>query len=930
MSESMLPTGTVTFLFTDVEGSTRLWEEHPDGMQAALARHDELIRAAIEAHGGYVVKTTGDGFHAAFVTSHDAVAAAVSAQRGLAAEPWEQTGPLLVRMGVHTGEAQRREGDYYGTALNRAARLMSVGHGGQILLSHTTEPLVRDGLPDGCELVGLGEHRLRDLGRAEVLFQVVHPDLRRDFAALRTVDAFPGNLLLPATSFVGRDAELAAVGEALGESRVVTLTGVGGVGKTRLALQVAADVLPRFRDGAWMCELAVAGDGDAMVQVIAAALGVSPRPDVALDVAVVEFLGDRAVLLVLDNCEHLLDAAGGLVDVIVRSCANVRVLATSREGLAVGGERVVPLRSLGVPAVDAELDRVASADAAQLFAQRAEAARPGFRVDASNAAAVGELCRRLDGVPLAIELAAARVASMSPGEIARLLDERFRLLTGGRRTAVERHQTLRATVDWSYSLLDERERTVFERLGVFVGSFDAAAASTVAATDGMDAWDVRDALGGLVAKSMLLAEETAEGTTRYVLLETLRAYAHERLDESGDTDRWRRRHAEHYATMAEAIGEDIWGIGSAAPRAALAQCRAEVDNLRAAVDWALDSHVDADVGLAIRIVAATGPRFAFCAPWADRVLDRADHASPQQRAELLRAGAAGALSRGDPRRSADLSRAAIELGIASSMGLAMTYGQLAQSLTILGHPDDGFATLEAARRALAQRDDDPDADSFVHLFTASLLANQGGGDARAQAEHAVRLARPGDHPLLLAVALAGLASIAAADDPDAALAAAEESVALQRSSARTTSYGGVLALATLLQVRAGNTAGALDAVREGIVWHHALGNLPSAIRAMLRTIRVLEALGHLHAAAVVAGCANAGPFADQLPAPLAEQHDERETLVRVRAAIGDAEYDTIFATGAALPPDAAVDRALAVIDELIAEERNPPGTRGNQ
>ncbi len=402
-----LPSGTVTFLFTDLEGSTRLWEEHPDAMHDALARHDELVREAIESHAGHVVKTTGDGFHAAFATARDALDAALYAQLALTAEPWASTGPLRARMGVHTGEAQHRAGDYYGTSLNRAARIASVANGGQTLLSRASAEIVQDALPDGCLLSDLGEHRLRDLSRVERVFQITAPGLSTQFPPLRTVDAFPGNLPLQTTSFVGREDEIAALAEALKGWRLVTVTGVGGVGKTRLALQAAADVIPDFPDGAWLCELASARDPDAMLEVIAATLGVAPRNDLGLDAAIVESLRSRSLLLVMDNCEHLLDAAGRLVEAILRSCADVRVLATSREGLAVADEHVVPLRSLPVPGIDASSDVVATCEAVRLFVQRADSVRSGFTIDDANAHAVAEICRRLDGVPLAIELAAA-------------------------------------------------------------------------------------------------------------------------------------------------------------------------------------------------------------------------------------------------------------------------------------------------------------------------------------------------------------------------------------------------------------------------------------------------------------------------------------------------------------------------------------------
>ena len=554
-----LPTGTLTFLFTDLEGSTRLWEEHPEAMHEALARHDEILRVAIGEHGGYIVKPTGDGVHAAFGTAEDALAAAIAGQRAVADEAWGATGALRVRMGLHTGAAEARDGDYYGSSVNRAARVMSVAHGGQVVLSHATEEVVCDSLVGGVELVDLGEHRLRDLARAERLFQLCAPGLATEFPPLRSLDAFPGNLPLQLTSFVGRDAELSAIAKALDDWRLVTLTGVGGVGKTRVALQLAAQVLPEHPDGAWLCELVPATDRDALERLVGATLRVLPQPGLALVNAICDFLRSKRVLLLFDNCEHLLDEVGRFAETLLHECPKVRILATSREALGVPGERILGLRSLALPDPSATVASIATTEASRLFVERAGAARADFALDDLNAGAVAEICRRLDGIPLAIELAAARVVALRPMEIAALLDERFRLLAGGVRTGVERHRTLRATVEWSYSLLAPTERTVFDRLGVFSGSFDARAALSVVATEGLDEWDARETLSSLVAKSVVVDDEAPDGTTRYRLLETLRQYALERLGERGDVDGCRRRHAAHYVAFAEAARPGLRG-----------------------------------------------------------------------------------------------------------------------------------------------------------------------------------------------------------------------------------------------------------------------------------------------------------------------------------------------------------------------------------
>jgi predicted ATPase len=488
------------------------------------------------------------------------------------------------------------------------------------------------------------------------------------------------------------------------------------VGKTRLAVQVAAELLPTFPDGAWLCELAVEGDADTMAQVVASTLGVAQRAGRSLERSIVEFLRPSHLLLVLDNCEHLLDASGRLVAGILADCPGVRVLATSREALALPGEQMWPLRSLEVPEPGGGLEAVAASSSVRLFCERAAGARPGFVLSEANVAAVIELCRRLDGIPLAIELAAARVTAMSPLEIAGLLDERFRLLTGGRRTAVERHQTLRATVDWSYGLLSGTERTLFDRLAVFSGGFTMGAATAVVTGDGIETWDVVDAVGGLVAKSMVVAEPGAGEHTRYQLLETLRQYARERLDEDGDTDRWRRCHARHFADFAAEIGRGLRGRDELAWRE---QMMADLDNLRSAVVWGLDSGVEEDQQTAVTIVAwpayesqgkATG-----IGRWAEQALPAVARSTPGYRHAVLGAAAAEAMWGGDPEAVERHARAAVEEGYPPddpSPFLAPSF--LAVALLYQGRRDEAALHLDAVEEAIAGRDDEDYLRAWLH------------------------------------------------------------------------------------------------------------------------------------------------------------------------------------------------------------------------
>jgi predicted ATPase/class 3 adenylate cyclase len=926
--EGGLPTGTVTFLFTDLEGSTRLWEEHPEAMHAALARHDGILRGAVEAQGGQVVKGRGDGLHAVFGTAEAAVSAAVASQLALGRELWGVTGPLRVRMGLHTGAAERRGGDYFGPALNRAARVMGVAHPGQVLCSQATADLVADSLSEGLGLVDLGEHRLRDLSRPERLFQVCAPGLEARFGLLSSLEAYPGNLTVQLTSFVGREDDLVAVAGMIENSRLVTITGVGGVGKTRLALQVAAEVLPRFVDGAWLCELAAAGDPETMIQVVAATLGVSPRAGVSLAASIREYLRSKQLLMVLDNCEHLLRAAARFAELVLRECPEVRILATSREGLAVGGEQLVALASLPVPVdSDRDLELALSSEAVRLFGERASAARSGFVLDGTNVGAVSEICRRLDGIPLAIELAAARVVGMRPAEIAARLDERFRLLTGGRRTAVERQQTLRATVEWSYSLLEPLEALVFDRLGVFAASFDASAAEEVVAGEGLEGWDVIEALSSLVVKSMLADEEGAGGRTRYAMLETLRAYARERLEAAGQADVWRRRHAEHYANFAEELGPDLRGPHQLEAQTAI---RAELDNLRAAVTWALDAQEDSDAELAIRIIAAllghaTTVSSDGLSTWAERAAPRADVSTPGRRTSVLAGAAWNAWMRGDT----DLARAhaldALRDGLpAGGADEFLPYFVLARAEANNGDLERALDTLAEGRRALDAIGANPQSKLGLLIATSTFRSQAGqASQARAEALEAVRDARELGNPSALSSALFALGFAGWRFEPAEALTALEEAITLMRTIGQTSTLGHSLALAALIRARRGDRVGALGALREAIERSYDIGDRPQVVTSLERAVPALIALAEPEPACILAGLTT-GPLAELgiLPAP--DRDDAQQALDNVRMEFGSERFEQLVARGRALTYDQAVADALNELGQLLGQLETPP------
>ena len=575
------PTGTVTFLFTDIEGSTKLWESSPEAMRPALERHDLVLRQAIAAHNGYVFKTVGDAFCAAFATAPEGLTGALAAQLALAAEPWETETPLLVRMALHTGTAQERDGDYFGPPLNRVARLMAAGHGGQTLLSGVTQELIRDQMPALATLLELGTHRLKDLARPEAVFQLRHPSLPADFPPLKSLDnpALPNNLPQQVTSFIGRETQVAQVKALLAKTRLLTLTGAGGSGKTRLSLQVTADLLDGEGDGVWLVELAALADPALVPQAVADVLGVKEQAGKTIQASLVEWLRPKRLLLILDNCEHLVAACASLAADLLRSCLDVHILASSREPLNVPGEQIyrVPSLSLPDPKQAQTVESLSQYEAVRLFIERAQAVQPSFAVTNANAPAVAQVCFRLDGIPFAIELAAARVRSLSVEEINTRLDQRFRLLTGGSRVALPRQQTLRALIDWSYDLLTAPEKSLLRRLSVFTGGWTLAAAEGVCCGEDIEEWEVVDLLTGLVDKSLVVYEEGDGGAGRSRLLETVRQYAEDRLGESGAAEAVRDAHQSWCLALAQQAAPHLSG-----PKQAvwLTRLEWEHDNLR--------------------------------------------------------------------------------------------------------------------------------------------------------------------------------------------------------------------------------------------------------------------------------------------------------------------------------------------------------------
>ena len=581
-------TGIVTLLFTDIEGSTEKWEQEPERMADALARHDVLLRNAVEAHRGRVVKTTGDGIYAAFDDATGGLNAAIAIQQSVA-DPAATAGMSLpVRCGLHAGPVHERDNEFFGGTINRAARIMGLAYGGQALASQAVVDLVAGRLPADSSLRDLGDVRLRGIASSEHVYQVVHPSLRHEFPALRSLEVTPNNLPKHLTSFVGREREIEGAEELLNRARLLTLLGIGGLGKTRLSLQIAGDVLDSYRDGAWFVDLAPIREPSIMVSEAAKVVGVREEPGRPFIETLCAYLKPRNLLLILDNCEHLIKRSAELVHAILGAAPEVRIIATSREALRVPGEQTYTVPPLPVPNRSDGIEALLRSPAVRLFVERAQLHKPAFALNEEEAPAVAELVARLEGIPLALELAAARVRALTVAEINVRLKDRYKLLTGGGRVLLERQQTLRALVDWSYDLLQEDEQLLLARLAVFANGFELASAEEVCGVDPLTPEDVLDLLTSLVEKSMVLTEQRKDGT-RYRMLETIRDYAVEKLTQRDEFAATAALHCNHYFVMAKAANSGLLGHEQAEW---IRRIESELDNLRAAIALALEGGVD--------------------------------------------------------------------------------------------------------------------------------------------------------------------------------------------------------------------------------------------------------------------------------------------------------------------------------------------------
>ena len=876
----------MTFLFTDVEGSTRRWEADAESMRPALAAHDEVLRSAIEGHGGWLFKHTGDGVCAAFASPTSAVDAAVAAQRVL---------ELPVRMGLATGEAELREGDYFGAVLNRAARVMAAGHGGQILLAESTA-----GLLSGVDLIDLGPRRLRDLPTPVEVFQVRAAGLRTDFPPLRALDASPGNLRRAATSFIGRESEAGEVQAAVKAHRLVTLTGVGGVGKTRLALEVAARLADEFPDGVWVFELAAVTDPVAVPDAVAAVLGITQQPGKTMAESVAAALEGRVRLLVFDNCEHVLDAAADLIEAILATSATTKIVATSREGLGIADEQLWPVPSLDV---GAGIDSAAVA----LFVERALNVSPRFTVgDAGEAAAVVEICRRLDGIPLAIELAASRMAAMTAGEVRDRLDQRFRLLVGSRR-GLERHHTLRHAVAWSYDLLDDTEKALLDRCSVFAGGFDLHSACAVAGSDDPDDFAILDLLDALVRKSLLVADRSS-GRTRFSMLETIRQFAEEQLVARGEASEIRAAHSRYFAGR-EADIMALWD--SPRQREAYEWFAVELANLRTAFRWAAD-HGDLDAAATVATYAILGALVDNYEPiaWAEELIEPA-RAVDHPRLATLYVLAAQCWRPGRIEAAvgyADAGQTVIGSGGQVPFGQE---GVLGVVYMVIGQPE---RNVEWCRAQLARGRD-------THTFTRTLLVAGltvagAGEEARTATNGLVDAAEATHNPYVLSYALFTYGYAFRDADPVPALEALRRGLVIAQDSGNRMLESHLATALSQLEPEHGDPLAALDHITLAIRNCYDSGNV-GVIRSPLATLAVfLDRLGRLEPAATIAGFA-IDPFTS------AALPEINTAIAHLRDALGEATYESLARKGETMTTTAMATYAYDQIDQARTELEHP-------
>jgi predicted ATPase/class 3 adenylate cyclase len=914
------PSVVKALLFTDIEGSTRLWAQEPERMRPALARHDAILRAAVESNHGAIVKTTGDGMYAAFDDPLDGLRATLSIQNALADPAATNDIPLRARCALHVGVVEHRDGDYFGTAVNLAARIMGAAHGGQVLVSQSAADLLADRLPAGASLRDLGSIRLRGLATPAHVFQAVHPDMRQDFPALRSREATPNNLPQQMTSFVGRERELAEAGALFGGARLVTIVGPGGIGKTRLSLEIATNVLDAYPDGVWFIEFASIVDAGLVPKAVAQVLGLQEDANTPLVQALCAHCASRRLLLVLDNCEHLVDACASLVNAMLRAAPDVRVLASSREALDVAGEQTYPLPPLALPDPGSSAAVAARSDAGRLFVERARLRQPGFALSERNVKAVAQICARLDGIPLALELAAARVGVLSVEAIAERLHDRFRLLTGGARTALPRQQTLRALIDWSYDLLGAPEKTLFARLSVFAGGWSLPSAEDVCAVRDIAPEDVLDLLTGLANKSLVVPD--ANGA-RYRMLETIRDYARDRLQERGESVAVRMRHCNCFVRFAEDAEPHLEG-GEEQP-AWLAQLDVEHDNLRAALSWSLEEPEGAEADLRL-----TGALYRFWAhrghalegrQWCDTALARTA-GRPTTLARIKALHAAGTLTW----RLGDITgaRSLLEQALAMSreLGDRSREGRVLSNLggVAIHQADDTAAQAFLEQAVVIHRETGNRAMEARVLNNVAALAISRGRFAESEAplERSLALSRELQNPMEEATAMSHLGYLAlrrgefarAQQLHERALAIAAEFGVREFELEEMRHLG-----ATLLAQ--GDMKAARVHFRNALAASQEIGNQHEIVLCLEALTTLMVATKAYEIAASLCGAADAVRTKIATPRAYGEQEMYDGTVAHCRQALGDAAALAAVVAGRASSPDDAVALAIQWVDAPV-------------
>jgi predicted ATPase/class 3 adenylate cyclase len=910
---SPMPTGTVTFLFSDIEGSTQRWDSAPAAMDAAIKRHEGLLRAAFSRHHGHVFKTVGDAFCVAFARSSDALAAAIEAQRTLCAQDFSAVGGLHVRMALHVGEASERDGDYFGPAVNTVARLISAGHGDQILLSAVTRDLTFRHLPDGVSMTDLGMHRLRDLHEPLRVWQLRIEGLRSKFPPLKSLGALSNNLPSARTSFVGRGSELAAIEELLRDQRLLTLVGPGGVGKTRLAVQVGSKNVDAFPDGVWFVDLAPIADEALVGSVIAKVLGVSQRRGHRVEETIPRWLARQKLLLIIDNCEHLLDTVASIADAILAAAPNVILLVTSRQALGIGGEKIVRLSTLEVPSGTADLTAAVAErfGSIALFADRAALVDSSFALSDENAPIVAEICKRLDGIPLAIELAAARVKMLNVSNLARRLDERFKILTGGNRVALPRQKTLQALVDWSYELLTSPERALFNRLGIFAGGVSLDAAREICASDNVEATDLFDSLSSLVDKSLVVADTSGE-REHYRLLETTRAYALEKLS-AAEREELAQRHATYFCAQAEAA-DKRYGTESNAQW--LAEVELELDNYRAALQWALTDEKDAAIGGALAGALEQlwfrGGLSAEGVGWIGRAQALIDEtAQPRVVARLWRALA----WLFDGKEKYDAASHALELyeSISDETGKAWALVFLGFGVHQMGRPEESISIYGRALTAMR---------SAGNRWGAAVIVNRQATIHRDRGEiqqarelylHALAEAKALGTEASAAVVLSDLAELEFSDgNVERAVELTGEALAIEISGKNAIHLANVYACSSIYRIALGELELARSDGREGLRWARKAQNaLATAI--VLQYFALLAAMrGELRVAAQLMGYVDAQYGELEYQREVTEEWGYNNLTAALKERLADSDIERLAGEGALWPEDRAVEEALKI------------------